>query len=65
MRALKRLKTLIILSRMSSFHKLPLWSLDKLAINLSQNFSNCSIGNNTGKNHHISLSSKQVRWIDF
>ncbi len=59
------LKTPINQSLMPSINKLLLRLLDKLAIDLSQNFSNCSIGNNTGKNHHISLSSKQVRWIDF
>lgn len=65
MRGLKTLKTLIIQSLMPSLNKLLLSLLDKLAIDLLQNLSNWSIGNNTGKNHHISLFCRQVGWIDY
>ncbi|BAZ69188.1 hypothetical protein NIES4106_39590 [Fischerella sp. NIES-4106] len=63
MSALKTLKTLINKSLMPNINKLPLRLVDKSAINLLKNLSNCSISNNTGKNHHISLFCRQVGWV--
>ncbi len=52
------LKTPITKSLMPIINKILLRLLDKLAIDLLQNFSNWSMGNSTGKKHHISLSSR-------
>jgi hypothetical protein len=52
------LKTPIKESLMPISNKLLLRLLDKLAIDSLQNFSNWSMGNSTGKKHHVSLSSR-------